>query len=74
MSHTVLMDFGMNSIKIARKLIFSKWKEGLGNLELMVSGSAALQTRLARIFAAAEISNGRLWFNRNFASYLCKRS
>jgi long-chain acyl-CoA synthetase len=29
MSHTVLMDFGMNSIKIARKLIFSKWKEGL---------------------------------------------
>jgi long-chain acyl-CoA synthetase len=30
-----------------------------GNLELMVSGSAALQTRLARIFAAAEIpSNG----------------
>lgn len=43
-------------LKIARKLIFSKWKEGLGgNLELMVSGSAALQTRLARIFAAAEI-------------------
>ena len=43
-------------LKIARKLIFSKWKEGLGgNLELMVSGSAALQTRLTRIFAAAEI-------------------
>ena len=43
-------------LKIARKLIFSKWKEGLGgNLELMVSGSAALQPRLARIFAAAEI-------------------
>ncbi len=43
-------------LKIARKLIFSKWKEGLGgNLDLMVSGSAALQTRLARIFAAAEI-------------------
>ena len=37
-------------------LIFSKWKEGLGgNLDLMVSGSAALQTRLARVFAAAEI-------------------
>jgi long-chain acyl-CoA synthetase len=33
------------------KLIFSKWKEGLGgNLDLMVSGSAALQPRLARIF------------------------
>jgi long-chain acyl-CoA synthetase len=43
-------------LKIARKLIFSKWKEGLGgNLDLMVSGSAALQPRLARIFAAAEI-------------------
>jgi long-chain acyl-CoA synthetase len=43
-------------LKIARKLIFSKWKEGLGgNLELMVSGSAALQTRLTRVFAAANI-------------------
>ncbi len=43
-------------LKIARKLIFSKWKEGLGgNLELMVSGSAALQPRLSRIFAAAQI-------------------
>ncbi len=43
-------------LKIARKLIFSKWKEGLGgNLNLMVSGSAALQPRLARVFAAAEI-------------------
>jgi long-chain acyl-CoA synthetase len=43
-------------LKIARKLIFSKWKEGLGgNLDLMVSGSAALQPRLARVFAAAEM-------------------
>jgi long-chain acyl-CoA synthetase len=43
-------------LKVARKLIFSKWKEGLGgNLNVMVSGSAALQTRLTRIFAAAEI-------------------
>jgi long-chain acyl-CoA synthetase len=43
-------------LKVARKLIFSKWKEGLGgNLDLMVSGSAALQPRLARVFAAAEI-------------------
>ncbi len=41
-------------LKIARKLIFSKWKEGLGGkLELMVSGSAALQPRLTRVFAAA---------------------
>ena len=43
-------------LKLARKLIFSKWKAGLGgNLSLMVSGSAALQPRLSRIFAAAEI-------------------
>ena len=43
-------------LKIARKLIFSKWKEALGgNLDLMVSGSAALQQRLTSIFAAAEM-------------------
>ena len=43
-------------LKVARSLIFSKWKEGLGgNLDLIVSGSAALQPRLARIFAAANI-------------------
>ncbi|MFD2098243.1 AMP-dependent synthetase/ligase [Flagellimonas iocasae] len=39
---------------IARKLVFSKWQAGLGgNLSCMVSGSAALQPRLARVFAAA---------------------
>ena len=43
-------------LKLARKLIFSKWKEGLGgNIELIVSGSAALQPRLTRVFAAANI-------------------
>ena len=43
-------------LKLARKLIFSKWREGLGgNLDLLVSGSAALQPRLARVFAAAEM-------------------
>ncbi|MER3376647.1 MAG: AMP-dependent synthetase/ligase [Allomuricauda sp.] len=41
---------------IARKLIFSKWQAGLGgNLSCMVSGSAALQPRLARVFAAADM-------------------
>lgn len=41
---------------LARKLIFSKWHEALGgNLKLMVSGSAALQSRLTHIFAAAGI-------------------
>ncbi|MFI1771595.1 AMP-dependent synthetase/ligase [Thalassobellus citreus] len=43
-------------LKLARKLIFSKWQEGLGgNLDIMVSGSAALQTRLTRVFAAAQL-------------------
>lgn len=41
---------------IARKIIFKKWLEALGgNLETMVSGSAALQPRLARVFGAAGI-------------------
>lgn len=41
-------------LKIARKLIFNKWKAALGgNLELIASGSAALQPRLARVFTAA---------------------
>tara|TARA_R110001599_G_scaffold126246_1_gene299254 strand:+ start:8529 stop:10301 length:1773 start_codon:yes stop_codon:yes gene_type:complete len=43
-------------LNLARKLIFSKIKEGLGGrLDLMVSGSAALQPRLTRFFAAAEM-------------------
>ncbi|MEM7087735.1 MAG: long-chain fatty acid--CoA ligase [Bacteroidota bacterium] len=41
-------------LKIARKLIFSKWQEALGgNLKAIASGSAALQPRLARVFNAA---------------------
>lgn len=41
---------------MARKIIFSKWKDALGgSLELMVSGSAALSPRLSRIFAAADL-------------------
>ena len=43
-------------LKIARKLIFSKWQEALGgNLKVIASGSAALQSRLARVFNAADI-------------------
>jgi long-chain acyl-CoA synthetase len=41
-------------LKIARKLIFSKWQEALGSeLTTMVSGSAPLQPRLTRLFCAA---------------------
>lgn len=43
-------------LKLARKLIFSKWQEALGgNLKIMVSGSAALQPALARVFGAANL-------------------
>lgn len=39
---------------IARKLVFKKWQEALGGqLSTMVSGSAALNPRLARVFSAA---------------------
>ncbi|ARN71013.1 MULTISPECIES: AMP-dependent synthetase/ligase [Nonlabens] len=43
-------------LKLARKLIFSKWQEALGgNLQAIASGSAALQPRLARVFNAAGV-------------------
>lgn len=43
-------------LSIARKLIFSKWQEALGgNIKFIISGGAALQQRLARIFWAADI-------------------
>ncbi len=43
-------------LKIARKLVFSKWQEALGGkLKVIVSGGAALQPRLAHIFWAAGI-------------------
>ncbi|MEE4196993.1 MAG: long-chain fatty acid--CoA ligase [Bacteroidales bacterium] len=46
--------FYNSKLKIARKLIFSKWKEALGGEDmLIVSGGAALQERLAKIFWAA---------------------
>lgn len=43
-------------LKRARKLVLHKWKEALGGkLEVIVSGGAAIQPRLARIFWAAEM-------------------
>jgi long-chain acyl-CoA synthetase len=43
-------------LAIASKLIFSKWREALGgNVKCMISGGAALDQRLARIFWAAGI-------------------
>ncbi|MDP9229854.1 MAG: long-chain fatty acid--CoA ligase, partial [Bacteroidota bacterium] len=43
-------------LAFANKLIFSKWREGLGNnIKCIVSGGAACQVRLIRIFTAAKI-------------------
>ena len=43
-------------LKIANKLIFSKWREALGGNILQInSGASALQPRLARVFWAAGI-------------------
>ena len=43
-------------LRIADKLVFSKWREGLGKkLQIIVSGGAALQPRLEHIFWAAGI-------------------
>ena len=43
-------------LALANKLVFSKWREGLGNeLRAIVTGGAACQVRLIRIFTAAKI-------------------
>lgn len=43
-------------LALANKLIFSKWREGLGNnLKCIVTGGAACQVRLIRIFTAGKI-------------------
>ncbi len=43
-------------LSLANKLVFNKWREALGgNFRLIVSGGAAIQPRLARIFWAARI-------------------
>ena len=44
-------------LKIARKLIFSKWREALGGrIQMIVCGSAALSPRLAKVFSAAGLT------------------
>jgi long-chain acyl-CoA synthetase len=43
-------------LALANKLIFSKWREALGgDIKLIVTGGAACQVRLIRIFTAASI-------------------
>jgi long-chain acyl-CoA synthetase len=43
-------------LAIANKLVFSKWREGLGNnINFIITGGAACQVRLIRIFTAAGI-------------------
>ena len=41
---------------IARKLVFSKWREALGGeVDFIVTGAAAMQPRLITLFSAAGI-------------------
>ena len=43
-------------LALANKIIFNKWREGLGNnIECIITGGAACQVRLLRIFNAAQI-------------------
>jgi len=43
-------------LALANKIVFKKWREGLGNnIVCIVSGGAACQVRLIRIFTAARI-------------------
>ena len=43
-------------LAIANKLVFSKWRDALGNnIQTIVTGGAACQVRLLRIFNAAQI-------------------
>ncbi|WP_303920499.1 long-chain fatty acid--CoA ligase [Draconibacterium sediminis] len=44
-------------ISVADKLIYSKWREALGgNITYVVSGGAALQPRIARVFGMAKLT------------------
>ena len=43
-------------LALANKLIFSKWREGLGgNVKAIVTGAAACQVRLLKVFTAGKI-------------------
>lgn len=53
--YSPLLDF---KIRIADKLIYSKWREALGgNIVYVVSGGAALQPRIARVLGMAGMYN-----------------
>ncbi len=64
-SHSLAEKFEINKkmgvwyniqLSLANKIIFKKWREGLGNeLNAIITGSAACQVRLIRIFTAAKI-------------------
>src|SRR5258705_10479683 len=64
-AHGIAEKFEINKIQgawynfklgIANKIIFSKWREGLGNqIKCIVTGGAACQVRLIRIFTAAKL-------------------
>lgn len=56
LDETKLSSWYKFQLSIARKVIFSKWKEALGgNVKGIATGSATLQTRLLKLYLAAGI-------------------
>jgi long-chain acyl-CoA synthetase len=56
-------------LRLARKLVFSKWHQAFGGkLKFIISGGAALQPRLSRLFFAAGIP----LMDGNIAGYSCQ--
>ena len=51
------MGFGYNlQLALANKLVFSKWRDALGaNVRAIVTGSAACQVKLLKVFTAAKV-------------------
>lgn len=55
-NHTNMGAWYNFQLKLANKIIFSKWREALGNnVKAVISGAAALNPDLIRIFTAANI-------------------
>ena len=57
-SPSMFIPIAVSTSLIANKLIFNKWREGLGGkVRAIVTGAAACQVRLLRIFTSAKIAH-----------------
>lgn len=56
LDESTLSGWFKTKLKIADKLVFSKWRDALGgNIKVIIVGGAACQPRLIRLFSAARI-------------------